>query len=71
MKKIGEEAFDVQDPTGKMKRVSAEHFAIYVSCRMLLDCTSQKEFFGKTAKYINHPDLMLDLYKDLGETNKR
>ena len=25
----------------------------------------QKEIFGRTAKYINHPDLMPDLYKDL------
>ena len=39
--------------------------AIYVSCRILLD------FFGRTAMFINHPDLMPHLYKDLGETNNK
>ena len=28
----------------------------------------QKEILGRTPKYINHPDLMPDLYKDLEET---
>ena len=28
----------------------------------------QKEIFGRTPKYISHPNLMPDLYKDLEET---
>ena len=59
MKKTGEKAFDMQDPTRKIKRVSAEHY---------LTALPQKEIFGRTAKYINHPNLMPDLYKDLEET---
>ena len=31
----------------------------------------QEEIVGRTAKYISHPDLMLNLYKDLGETDKK
>ena len=33
-----------------------------------LTALPQKEIFGRTAKYINRPDLMPGLYKDLGET---
>ena len=29
-----------------------------------LTALPQKEIFGRTAKYINHPNLMPDLYKD-------
>ena len=32
-----------------------------------LTALPQKEIHGRTAKYINHPDLMPDLYKDLEE----
>ena len=28
---------------------------------------SQKEMFRRTAKFINHPSLMSDLYKDLND----
>ena len=66
VKKIGEKAFDVQDPTGKMKRVSAEHIQFMYPVEYYLTTLPQKEIFGRTAKYINHADLMLDLYKDLG-----
>ena len=36
-----------------------------------LTALPQKEIFGRTAKYITNADLMLDLYKDLEETNKK
>ena len=68
MKKIGEKAFDMQDPTKKTKRVSAEHIQFMYPAEYYLTTLSQKEIFGRTAKYINHPDLMPDLYKDLEET---
>ena len=70
MKKIGEKAFAVQDPTGKMKRVFAEHMQFMYAAEYYLTALSQKEIFGRTAKYNNHSDLMPDLYKDLEETNK-
>ena len=40
VKKIEEKAFDVQDPTGKKKRVSAEHVQFMYPAEKLLDCTS-------------------------------
>ena len=36
-----------------------------------LTALPQKEIFGRTAKYINHPNLIPDLYKDSGETDKK
>ena len=67
MNKIGEKDFDVQDPTRKIKRVSAE----YVQFMYYLTAVPQKEIFGRTAKYINHPHLMPDMYKDVEETNDK
>ena len=71
MKKIGEKGLNVQDPTGKMKRVSAEHVQFIYPAEYYLTALPQKEIFARTAKYINRPDLMLDLYKDLEETDKK
>ena len=68
MEKIGEKAFDVQDPTGKIKRVSAEHIQLMYPAKHYLTALPQKEIFGRSPKYVNHPNLMSDLYKDLGET---
>ena len=69
MKKIEEKAFDVQDPTGKIKRVSAEHIQSMYPAEHYLTALPQKEIFGRTVNYINHPNLMPDLYKGLGETD--
>ena len=55
----------------KMKRVSAEHVQFMYPAEYYFTTLPQKEIFGRTAKYINHLNLMLDLYKDLGETNKK
>ena len=71
VKKIGEKSFDVQDPAGKIKRVTAKHIQFMYPVEYFLTAIPQKELFGRTLKYINHPNLMLDLYKDLEETNKK
>ena len=69
--KVGEKAFDVQDPTGKIKQVSVEHIQVMYPAEYYLNGLPQKEIFGRTAKNINHPDVMPDLYKNLEETNKK
>ena len=71
VKKIGKKAFDVQDQTGKMKRVCAEHMQFMYLTEYYLTAFPKKEIFGRTAKYINNPNLMPDLHKDLGETNNK
>ena len=71
MKKIGEKAFDVQDPIVKIKRVSAEHIQFMYHAEHYLTAFPQKEIFGRTAKYINHPDLMPGLYRRLGRNRSR
>ena len=58
----------MQDPTGKIKRVSAEHVQFMYLEEPYLTALPQKDIFERTAKYINHPNLMPDLYKDMGET---
>ena len=58
----------MQDPTGKIKRVSAEHIRFMYPAEHYLTALQQKEIFGRTAKYINHPDSMPDLYTDLKVT---
>ena len=65
MKKLGKKVFDVQDPTRKIKRVSAEHIQFMYPAEHYLIALMQKEIFGRTANYINHSNLMPDLYKDL------
>ena len=54
--------------SGKLKRVPAEHIQFIYPAEHYLAALPQKEIFGRTAKYINHPDLMPDLYKDLDMT---
>ena len=68
MKKIGDKAFDMQDPTGEIKRVSAEHIQCMYSVEHYLTALPQKEIFGRAAKYINCPILMPDLYKEFEKT---
>ena len=68
--KIGYKAFDMKDPTGKIKRVSAEHIQFLYPAEHHLTAFPQKEIFGRTAKYINDPDLMPDLYKELEMTEQ-
>ena len=69
VKKIREKAFYVQDPTGKIKTLSAEHIQFMYPAEHYLTALPQKEIFGRTAKYINHPNLMPDLYKDFEVTD--
>ena len=65
MKKIREKAFDVQDPSGKIKRVSAEQIQFMYPVKHYLTVLPQMEIFERTAKYISHPSLMPNLYKEL------
>ena len=58
----------MQDPTRKIKRVSAEHIQFMHPVEHYLTALPQKEIFGRTARYIHNPDLMLDLYKQLEMT---
>ena len=51
--------------------MSAEHIQFMYPAEHYLTALPQKEIIGRTAKYINHPNLMLELFKDLGETNKK
>ena len=55
----------MQDPTGKVKRVSARHLQFMYPAEFYVTALPQIKIFGKTAKFINHPSLMPDLYKDL------
>ena len=56
VKRTGEKAFDVQDPIENIERVSAEHVQFMYPAEYYLTALSQREIFGSTAKYINHPD---------------
>ena len=71
VKKIRKKAFDVQDPIGKIQRVSAEHMQFIYPAEYYLIALPQNKNFGRTVKYINHPNLMPDLYEDLEETNEK
>ena len=71
MKNIGKKVFDVQEPTGKMNRVSAEYMQFMYSAEYYLTVLPLKEMLGRTAKYINHLDVMLDLFNDLRKTDKK
>ena len=67
IKKIGDKAFDVQDPTGKVKRVSAWHLQFMYPAEYYVTALPQKKMFERTAKFINHPNLIPNLYKDLDD----
>ena len=58
----------MQGPTGKIKRVYAEHIQFMYPAEHYLTALLQKEIFGRTAKYINHLNVMPDLNKDLEVT---
>ena len=68
VKKIGDKAFDVQDPTRKIKRVSAQHIQFMYLAEHYLTVLPQKDTFGRTARYINYPNSMPDLHKELEMT---
>ena len=61
IKKIGDKSFDVQDPTGKVKRVSARHLQFMYPAEYYVITFPKKEMFGRTTKFINHPDLIPNL----------
>ena len=67
MKKIGDKSFNVQDPTGKVKKVSARHLQFMYPAEYYVTALPKRKIFGRTAKFINHPGLMPDLYKDLDD----
>ena len=57
----------MQDPIGKMKRVSARHLQFMYPAEYYVTALPQIEMFERTAKFINHPDLIPNLYKDLDD----
>ena len=67
IKKTGDKSFDIQDPTGKVKRDSAKHLHFMYPAEYYVTALPDIEMFGRTAKFINHPGLMPDLYKDLDD----
>ena len=67
IKKIGEKSFDMQDPTSKVKGVSARHLQFMCPAEYYVTAVPQMEMLGRTAKVFNHPGLMPDLYRDLGD----
>ena len=65
IKNIGDKSFNVQDPFSKVKRVSARHLQFMYPAEYYVTALPQIEIVGRTAKFINNPSLMPDLYKDL------
>ena len=63
IKRIGDKSFDVQGPTGEVKRVSAWQLQFMYPAEYYVTVLPQMEMFGRTAKFINHPSLMPDLYE--------
>ena len=55
----------MQEPTGKVKRVSSRHLQCMYHAEYYVTALPIIEMFGRTAKFINHPGLMPDLYRDL------
>ena len=70
MKKIGDKSFNIQDPNGKVKGVSGRHLQFMYPAEYYVTALPKKEMSGRTAKFINHPCLMCDLYKDLDDDRK-
>ena len=64
IKKIGDKSFNIQDPTGKVKEVSARHLQFMYPAEYYVKALAQIEIYGRTAKFIKHPGLMPDPYKD-------
>ena len=67
IKKISDKSFDLQDPTGKVKRVSTRNLQFMYPAEYYVKELPQIKIFGRTAKFINHLSLMADLYKDLDD----
>ena len=57
----------MQDPTDKVKRVSVLHPQFMYPAEYYVTALPQIEMLGRTAKFIKHPGLMPDLYKDLDD----
>ena len=57
----------MQDPTGKVKRVSTRHLQFMYPAEYYVVALPQIEMSKRTAIFINHPSLMPDLYKDLDD----
>ena len=57
----------MEDLTGKVKRISAKHLQFMYPAEHYATALPQMEMYGRTAKFINHPSLMPDLYKDLDD----
>ena len=55
IKKIGDRSFNVQDPTGKVKRVSARQLQFMYPAKYYVTALPQVEMFWRTVKFINHP----------------
>ena len=67
IKKIGDKSYHVQDPTGKVKRVTARILQFMYPAEYYVAALLQIQMCGRTVKFINHPCLMPDLYKDLDD----
>ena len=63
IKRIGDKSFDMQGPTGKVKRVSAQHLQFMYLTEYYVTALHQMEMFGITTNFINGTGLMPDLYK--------
>ena len=55
MKRIGDKSFDMQDPTGKVKRVSAQHLQFMYLAEYYVTALPQMEMFGRTANSLTTP----------------
>ena len=67
IKKIGDKSFNEQDSAGKVKRVLARHLQLMYPAEYYVTSLPQMEMLRTTAKFINHPNLIPDLYKDLDD----
>ena len=67
IKKIGDKSFHVQDPPVKWKESLQGHLQVMYPAKYYVTALFQMEMFGRTAKFINNPSLMPDLYKDVND----
>ena len=67
IKRISDKSFYMQYPTCKVKRVSAQHLQFMYPAEYYVTALPKVEMFVRTAKSINHPSVMPDLYKDLND----
>ena len=67
IKKIGDKSFNVQDPTGKVKRDSERHLQFIYHAEYYVKVLPQMEMFRRIANFINHPNFIPNHYKDLDD----